>query len=242
MTCDSYVDPRLSAVYDALNPPGADTAFYLDLAGRAPLAILDMGCGTGWLAADLAARGHRVTGADPAGAMLDIARARPGGERVAWVQSDAAGLDLPIRFDLIVMTGHVFQVFLDDATTLAGLETLRRHLAPGGKLAFETRNPLAQEWQEWTKARTRRRIDASGISVEVHYDVTGMSGDIITYETHFGFGPTDNVVSIGRLRFIDEDRLSQLLATAGFTDATWFGDWDRSPLGAGSPEIIVIAA
>lgn len=242
MTCDSYTDPRLSAVYDALNPPAADTAYYLDLAGTRPQAILDVGCGTGWLAADLAARGHRVTGADPAGAMLDIARARPGGDRVIWLQSDAAKLDLGPAFDLIVMTGHVFQVFLDDAATLASLQALRRHLAPGGRLAFETRNPAVQEWREWTAKDTRRQVYMSGIPVDVHYDVTDISGEIVTYETHFGFGVDDNIVSIGRVRFVNAAKVCQLLVEAGFTAMTWFGNWDRAPLTEASPEIIVIAA
>ncbi|MGQ3027182.1 MAG: class I SAM-dependent methyltransferase [Ferrovibrionaceae bacterium] len=241
MTCDSYGDARLAAVYDALNPPGADTDFYLDLAGDTPLAILDMGCGTGWLATDLARRGHRVIGADPAGAMLDIARARPGGERVNWVQSDAAHLDLAIRFDLIVMTGHVFQVFLDDATTLTSLQSLRRHLKPGGRLAFETRNPAVREWQDWTASQTQTEVVVSGKCVSVHYDVVDVAESIVTYETHFAFGPTDRNVSIGRVRFIDAARLGQLLIGAGFAELTWFGDWDRSALGAGSPEIIVVA-
>lgn len=242
MTCDSYGDPRLSTVYDALNPPAADSAFYLDLAGDRPLAILDMGCGTGWLAAELARRGHRVTGADPAGAMLDIARVRPGGDRVSWLQAAAADLDLADRFDLIVMTGHVFQVFLDDATTLASLAALRRHLAPAGRLAFETRNPALRGWQAWTAAETRRRVDIPGHQVEVHYDVTAVAGDIVTYETHFGFAPDDRAVTTGRLRFIDAEKLGRLLAGAGFRNVAWFGDWDRSPLGPASPEIIAVAS
>ncbi len=66
---ESYADPRLAALYDALNPSDASTAFYLGLAGPAPARILDMGCGTGLLACEFAARGHDVTGADPAAAM-----------------------------------------------------------------------------------------------------------------------------------------------------------------------------
>jgi len=45
-----YADPRLAAVYDALNPPGARTDFCLDLAGDVPVRVLDVGCGTGLLA------------------------------------------------------------------------------------------------------------------------------------------------------------------------------------------------
>ena len=71
---DSYADPRLAALYDALNPSDAAAAFYLGLACLPPARILDMGCGTGLLACEFAARGHDVTGADPAAAMLAVAR------------------------------------------------------------------------------------------------------------------------------------------------------------------------
>lgn len=238
----SYTDPRLAAVYDALNarPRGHD--FYLDLAGSAPKTVLDIGCGTGRLALALTARGHRVTGADPAAAMLDVARARPGAERVTWVEADAAALALDARFDLVVMTGHVFQHVLDDAAVRAALANLRRHLAPGGRLAFETRNPRIEGWRRWTPERTRVRLDVPAIgSVEVHYDVVEGTAERVTYETHFRFAADDVVVTTGTLRFTWPDDLATSLAEAGFTDLGWYGDWDRAPLGPASPEIIVVA-
>ena len=127
MPCASYSDPRLAAVYDPLNPSDDDILFYLDLAGETPKTVLDMGCGTGRLACELAARGHQVTGADPAAAMLDIARSRSGGEKVTWIETKAADLSVDTRFDLIIMTGHVFQVFLDDQDVRAALRTGDRH-------------------------------------------------------------------------------------------------------------------
>lgn len=63
----------------------------------------DLGCGTGALAVDLAAAGHVVTGVDPAGPILEIARARPGGAQVRWIHGTAA--DLPDDADLVVMEG-----------------------------------------------------------------------------------------------------------------------------------------
>ena len=149
MPSASYADPRLAALYDALNPPDAAAAFYLSLPGAPPARILDMGCGTGQLACELAARGHDVTGADPAAAMLALARARPGGDRVRWIQADAASLATEPRFDLIVMTGHAFQVLLTDADTMAVFETMRGHLKENGKVAFETRNPSLDWAGEW---------------------------------------------------------------------------------------------
>jgi SAM-dependent methyltransferase len=201
-----------------------------------------MGCGTGRLAVALAERGHRVTGADPSAGMMRVARGRPGAERVRWIDSDAKSLALETRFDLIVMTGNVFQVFLTDDEVRAVLRNLRRHLAPGGRLAFETRNPLPAEWRGWTPALTREIVDVPGVgAVEVHYDIATASGAFVTYETHYRFGPDDVAVGRDTLRFMSCDELAGFLAEAGFTDVAWSGDWDRSPLTAQSPEFVVIA-
>jgi len=137
--------------------------FYLELAGESPKTVLDMGCGTGRLACRLAARGHDVTGAEPAAAMLDIARNRSGGDRVTWIETDAANLSVDTRFDMVIMTGHVFQVFVEDRDVRAALRTLRHHLAPGGRLAFETRNPVIRDWDTWTPEQTRETINVPNI-------------------------------------------------------------------------------
>jgi ubiquinone/menaquinone biosynthesis C-methylase UbiE len=243
MPCTAYTDPRLAACYDALNPPDAGDAYYRALAGSEPKTVLDMGCGTGRLAVALAERGHRVTGADPSAGMMKVARSRSGTERVRWVDSDAARLALKTRFDLIIMTGHVFQVFLEDEEVRATLRNLRRHLAPGGRLAFETRNPLVEEWREWVPALTRETVQVPGIgTVEIHYDITKAEGAFVTFETHFRFAADDIVIAPTTLRFMSRDELAAFLEEAGFTDVAWFGNWDRSPVSAASPEIIVIAA
>ncbi len=242
MPCASYSDPRLAAVYDTLNPWGDDGSFHLALAGDEPKEVLDMGCGTGRLACALAARGHRVTGADPAAGMLGVARSRPGGEAVRWIEADAAGLALDTRFDHAIMTGHVFQVFLDDEEVCAALDGLCRHLAPGGRLAFETRNPAVQDWETWTPEETRETLQVPGLgTVEAHYDIAAAAGQLVTFETHFRFAADDVVVAPSTLRFMDRDELAGFLAEAGFAEVAWYGDWDRSPPDPESPEIIAVA-
>jgi ubiquinone/menaquinone biosynthesis C-methylase UbiE len=175
--------------------------------------------------------------------MMQVARSRAGSERVRWIDSNAKSLALDARFDLIVMTGNVFQVFLEDDEVRATLRTLRRHLSPGGRLAFETRNPLVEEWRGWRPHLTRETIEVPGIgAVDVHYDIASADGAFVTYETHYRFGPDD--VSVGRdtLRFMTQEELAAFLADAGFTEIAWFGDWDRSPLTAASPEFVVVAS
>jgi SAM-dependent methyltransferase len=246
---ESYADPRLAALYDALNPAGAAAAFYLSLPGAPPARILDVGCGTGLLACEFATRGYDVTGADPAAAMLATARARPGGGQVRWVQASAAelgtaaGLDTGPGFDLIVMTGHVFQLLLEDRDVRAALRVLARHLAPGGRLAFETRNPAVREWQDWNPRDTRQRVEAAGITADVHYDISAVAGELVTYETWFQFaGARDPVVVPDTLRFTGQAQVAGFLAEAGLAQVTWYGDWDGSPYGPASPEIIAVAS
>jgi SAM-dependent methyltransferase len=241
---ESYTDPRCAAVYDPLNPMTEADDFYIRLAGEVPIGILDMGCGTGALAVALARRGHRVTGADPSGSgMLEVARSRPGHELVRWVDATAAGLDLGTRFDLIIMTGHVFQVFLSDADVLAALTNLRRHLATGGRLAFEMRNRARRSWEGWTPENTRERVEVPGIGgVDVHYALRRVEEPYVTFETHFRFAPGDTVVTLNTLRFMDHPEMAALVARAGFTTIEWLGDWDGSPFHPDSREIIAIAS
>ena len=211
-----------------------------------------MGCGTGQLACEFAGRGHHVTGADPAAAMLAVARARPGGDRVRSIQAGAAGLATSDRYDLIVMTGHVFQLLLEDSDVRAALRVLARHLAPGGRIAFETRNPAVREWQDWNPRETRQRVEAAGLVADVHYDISAVTGELVTYETWFRFAGADastdadggsgDVVVPDTLRFMDQGQVAAFLAEAGLTRVTWYGDWDGSPCRPASPEIIAVAS
>src|SRR3546814_11044136 len=119
-----------------LNSWGADFYFCAGLAAEAK-SVLDLGCGTGELAAGLA-DGRQVVGVDPAAAMLEVAQRRPGGDKVEWIEADARGVRLGRRFDLILLTGHAFQVFLTRADQAAVLRTIAQPLSPRGRFVFDT--------------------------------------------------------------------------------------------------------
>src|SRR6185312_15593777 len=79
--------PALVQVYDAMFGWSRDDDFFMSVVNAAPAAsVLDLGCGTGRLTLAMAAAGHTVTGVDPASASLDAARAKPGANRVTWIQ------------------------------------------------------------------------------------------------------------------------------------------------------------
>lgn len=240
---EAYADLALARLYDAECPWHPQDDFYLALDLQAA-SVLDVGCGTGSRLVRAREVGHRgdLVGVDPAEGMLSVARGKT--EQVRWVRGDAQTVDLGRRFALITMTGHAFQVLLDDAAVRAALSTFHRHLEPGARLAFETRNPAAKGWESWVAEQSRRVIQGpDGAEYEVWVDDPSTHGfDLISFTSVVRprrAGP----VRCGRstLRFIDAEHLRALLTEAGFTVEGWYGDWDRREVDATSPEIVVVA-
>ncbi|HEY1390000.1 MAG TPA: class I SAM-dependent methyltransferase [Ktedonobacterales bacterium] len=239
-----YVDPRLVELYDHDNPRGADTDFYLRLAASLDARrILDLGCGTGLLTRELAAiEGRVVTGVDPAPAMLAVARRQPGAERVTWIEGDASALGAPAA-DMVVMTGNVAQVFLDDAEWTATLRAIHAALRPGGHLAFESRNPNARAWEYWTRDATYERIDSPFGPMECWLELVRVGNDRVRFEGYNIFTATGEVVVAGsELRFRSQAEITDSLLHAGFTVEQVYGDWDGDPMTSASRMMIFLAS
>ena len=242
-TFQEFHDPRLVALYDAWGTSRADTTFYLGLAADLSAStIIDIGCGTGAISCELALQGHRVTGVDPSPAMLEVARHRPGSALVRWVEGDASDFDGP-QVDLAIMTAHVAQVISDQDAWRGTLAATHRALRPGGYLAFESRNPAARAWLAWTPEASRQRLDIPLGAVDVWFDLNEVAGDLVRYDIHYRFASSgEELISSNELRFRTQAELEQSLADAGFSVRHVFGDWNREPVHAGSPELIFLAS
>ena len=233
----------MGALYDALNGWGPDYDYWLALADRiGPGSLTDLGCGTGQLTVLLARQGARaVLGVDPDPAMLSVARARDGSERVTWVQGYAA--DVPsASSDLVVMTSHVAQVLLADEEWLDALRHVHRALRPGGRLAFDTRNPVAHGWEAWNPRDSLRHVETDDGAFEVWHEVTGVGDGLVTFHTttrHVASGVESKETDV--LRFRSEDALRDSLASTGFRVEHVHGDWDGTDATQRSHELIVCA-
>ena len=222
----NYTDARLVEVYDLDNPWAEDTDFYFSLAGPSPCRVLDLGCGTGTLCCALAQQGHRVTGVDPAGPMLVIAAGKPYAEKVEWIQCRAQDFRSENRFDLIVMMGHVFQIFLTDEELLAVLGTMRRHLNVGGKAAFETRNPNIDWAHIWGTHAPVVHMLPDGRLREI-LKITSAGTELISFQQRFEF-PERTLTASSTLRFLSQTRIEELISRSGLVTCELFGGWDRS--------------
>jgi ubiquinone/menaquinone biosynthesis C-methylase UbiE len=235
-----YQDLRIAEIYDVANPRAQDTEFYLSLAGPRPCRVLDLGCGTGTLCCALAERGHQVTGVDPAAAMLAVARRKPHAEKVDWIESSAQSFKTHRRFDVIVMSGHVFQILLTDTDALAVLETMRRHLKQRGTVAFETRNPRVDWVSEWTTQSSMVHTLPGGQLFE-DLEITGDEGEFISFQTSYRSRDL-TLTTRSTLRFPPREHVEALIARSGLVVRDVFGDWNAGRFEAAmSREIVFIA-
>jgi SAM-dependent methyltransferase len=214
-----FAEPRLADIYDPLDPDRSDLDVYAAMAEEfGARSVLDVGCGTGTLACLLATRGLAVTAIDPAAASLQVARRKPGADRVHWLCTEAAGLP-PLQVDLVVMTGNVAQVFVTDQEWTAALRAVRRALRPAGRLVFESRDPARKAWLEWTREQTYRRVVIPGDGpVQTWTELAGAGQNLVSFQTTFVFERDGTVLtSHSTLRFRSRTELASSLAAAGLT-------------------------
>ncbi|MHB8614055.1 MAG: class I SAM-dependent methyltransferase [Candidatus Dormibacteraceae bacterium] len=224
-----FEHPRLAAIYDALDPDRSDLDVYVAIAGELGAhRVLDVGCGTGTFALLLADRGLEVTGLDPAGASLDVARTKTNGERVRWIRGDVKALP-EMQVDLATMTGNVAQAIVDPSDWDRTLRGVHNALRPGGYLVFETRDPAKRAWHEWNRAATHKVTEIQGVgAVESWEQVIDVSGPLVTFRWTGIFALDGQVfTSDSTLRFRKRDEVEATLVSHGYAVKEVRGAPDR---------------
>ena len=219
MADDGFNDPRLAAVYDPLDPDRRDLDAYVGMVEEfGARRVLDVGCGTGVFALLLAERGIEVVGVDPASASLDVARGKPGAERVRWIHGDASALP-PLQVDLVTMTANVAQAIADPSDWAATLTAAHAALRPGGRLVFETRDPARRAWEQWTREATYNVTDIPGVGrVQDWNQVTEVDLPLVTFVGTCVFESDGAVLeSTSTLAFRERADVERDLVAHGFT-------------------------
>lgn len=205
-------------------------------------SVLDLGAGTGTLALRLS-EGRAVTAVEPAAAMLDLAKAKPGAARARWIEDDARHLRLEERFDLIVLTGHTFQVFLTDDDQRAVLGTISHHLAPDGLFVFDSRNPAFPGRKERRRDETERRFDHPVHGAVEAWNVSRYdeASGILSYENGYRILATGvDHVSTAQIRYTPKLDIEARISAAGLSVDRWLGEWSGAPFKPAAREIIPV--
>lgn len=236
---EDYFDEDFIRIYQPLLPPEAAVAEAESVAGILELSegarLLDLGCGWGRHAVELAALGFRVTGVDLSEVLLRAARSESAarGLEVAWVGGDVRELPYHQEFEAVVSLFSSMGYFPSEADDLRVLEGVQRALAPGGRLLVETmhRDLIARQYAErdWW-----RGPDGEPVFVEREFDaVTGISREWLRW------GEVEKYHEI-RVRSAPEWQV--LLERAGFVVEEWWGGWDLEPFTHESERLIIVAS
>lgn len=216
----------------------SEVEFLLDvLALPAGARILDVGCGTGRHAVELASRGYRVVGLDISSGMLlqAVAKARAAGVDVEWVHMDAASYVAREPFDAVLcLCGSAFTMADLEANPAehdsAVLRGIAGALKPAAPLVLTTPNGY----------RRIREITAEEVSSGM-FDPATM---VQLREDHFAIGGAE-----GQMRYKERlyilPELIALLAEHGLeVEHAWGGTagrWGRRPLEMDEIEMMVVA-
>jgi SAM-dependent methyltransferase len=243
-----------AADYDLQNGQGGpELPFFGALARETGGPGLDLACGTGFLTIPLAEAGLEMTGVDISPEMLDHARHKSAARSIRWLLDDCRTLDLGQQFRLITLTGNAFQAFLTRADQEGLLVGVRRHLAPGGLFAFETRFPRPGalfavdtpegEWSPEIPWRSYENAEGQAVSVSTtqrHHAVR----QIVEYAIHNRWrdaeGQDQLLTEKATLRFVYPREMEALLHYNGLTIRNAYGDWDHQPLTNTSPRMIYV--
>jgi SAM-dependent methyltransferase len=111
-----------------------DLPLWRELAGAGP--VLDIGCGTGRVALDLAARGVPVVGLDRDPVLLEAMTARGDGLPLEAVCADARDFDLGRTFPVALAPMQTVQLLGGRSERERFLRCARAHVEPGGLFAI----------------------------------------------------------------------------------------------------------
>jgi len=206
--------------------------------------ILDIGCGTGRHAIELAKRGYSVTGVDLSVSQLQRAREHAGaaGVQVQFEQHDACSLPYDNEFDVTLNLCEAgFALMETDDMNYAILQGAARALKPGGKLLLTTLNalfPLAHSIEEFENA------NAVGTKNSNH------TFDFLTLRNRSVVEAADDAGHIRTLqcneRYYMPSEISWMLTTLKFSTVEIFGcragNFDRNrPVTPSDFELLVLA-
>lgn len=99
---------------------------------KLPNSILDVGCGTGGHAIELALKGFSVTGVDLSQSMLDCAQIKADAKGVSkeinLIQGDIRNFETGSKYDLAIMMFAVIGYLTSNSDVVEGLRNIRNHL------------------------------------------------------------------------------------------------------------------
>lgn len=216
----------------------AEVNFLVDRLRLVPGArVLDLACGHGRHAIELARRGFRVTAADISGPALAVARERAAkcGVELDLVKLDMRELEADSEFDAVCNFASAFGYYPREEEDLDVLRGVARGLVPGGSFLIETMN--AQWLLRNFEPRARRTLENGTEVLERRSYDPATRRSSATWELTRADGTRSEMRHSMRIYTCPE--LCAMLGQAGLdVDGVW-GGVDGAPLGIDRRRLVV---
>ena len=240
-----YSDGRhYDLMLDVRGQTDRDVEFYLQQVRNYPGPVLELACGTGRIAIQLAQE-VSITGLDLSEAMLDSARLKAKDKEldIEFIQGDMTNFELNRKFNLILMTGIAF-AHLETREMLEGcLSCVRHHLTDDGRFIFDTHNPsLAILTRDPSKQFPHAEYpdpDGNGTVTITESNKYDSATQINRLQLYFKLGEREETHHVN-MRMLFPQELDALLHYNGFEVETKYGDYTGQLFNSDSNVQIVV--
>ncbi len=201
--------------------------------------VLDLACGHGRHAIELARRGYDVTGQDLNAFFLDKARqdAKQAGVAVRWVQSDMREIPFESEFDAVINMFTAFGYLESDEEDQKVVQQVSRSLKPGGRFLLDVIN-RERIMRVFNPQEGKVLPDGSLAVTERRFDFATSRN----HERRVRIWPNGRKKEVTlSLRMHSLHELISMCHTAGLEHVASFGGNDSSPIGFDSQRCMVIA-
>jgi ubiquinone/menaquinone biosynthesis C-methylase UbiE len=250
---------RIAELYDvSMKDWIGEVQFYRDLVSEingTEKSVLEIACGTGRIALQLAKMGIDVVGIDISPEFLEIARRKNASTpKVEFINADMRSFQLNRRFPLVIIPGHSFQALITVDGQLRTLRMIADHLTPNGKLVIHVNHDAVV----WLAEKSHDGDDPNPSNSKLVHPATH---NVVYRSVHWQYKPAEQTAyAVNYWKETNHDgnvqyqwvsgpnafhvyfpfEMEHLFRIAGYRVNAVFGDFDKSPLTDDSPEMIWI--
>lgn len=213
--------------------------------------ILDLACGYGRHAIELAKRGCRVTGVDFSKHFIELAKkeAKKQNVHVSFIRDDMRRIAFRNRFDAVINIFTSFGYFEDENDHALVLRNISRALKPEGKFLMDLSNALGwllilnnkgsiDNKSGFLTMLTKERL-SNGLSVKTKHEFNPETMRSLMTRTWKEKGRNKSYTTNLRVFFLPE--LKKMMQENGLTVKNVWGNLDGSPFRMDSPRLVVLA-
>ena len=229
---------RLSKVYDL--GWGDFSKQYIDLInelfserGIRRATILDIACGTGTLAIELAKYGHVVHGIDSSPEMIRIAKSKSTGlPNLSFDIQDMVRFNVDGEFDLVTCTFDSINYILKLRDLREFLFRVASVLCKAGLFIFDSNT--SHLYRSHAGETQKRELNGQSFVQHCSYDSK-------RNEASIAFSFSDGTYEVHRQRAYDYDELEPLLYHAGLNVIHLYSWFDKIPYSSNTPKLFCVA-